>query len=200
MTVKSDIGPFSVVPEWVLDAPVSDRAVRLFAVLGRYADKKGESHPSRSTLAARLRCSVDSLDRAAKELVANGMLEVKRRRVETGRHLTSVYILHVAARTRRGDRTDAASGSRVDAAQNETHLNENPPYPPGKRGEKISRANGNTPRQLRKQVEAAAAWNKRVEAGRRKYAALIDAGYSGADLEKELRFRCPEVADEVLSA
>lgn len=125
MSIKSDTGPFSIVPEWVLDADVSDRAIRLYTLLGRYADKKGHAHPSRSTLAARLRCSVDSLDRAAKELIEGGMLKVTRRKVGNGRNLTNVYLLRMAARARPRSREDAERGCRTGAAENETQENEN---------------------------------------------------------------------------
>ena len=56
---------FSIVPEWVLDADISDAAVRLYAVLLRYGQSSGQRMPSRRTLADRLRKkSVDSVDRA----------------------------------------------------------------------------------------------------------------------------------------
>jgi hypothetical protein len=75
MRVTSDVGPFSITPEWVLDAEISDRAVRLYGLLGRYADAKGEAFPRRRTLAERLNCSINSLDRAVAELKSIGALE-----------------------------------------------------------------------------------------------------------------------------
>ncbi len=64
---------FAPVPEWVLDAAVSDCAVRLFAVLLRYGQTSGARMPSRATLARRLRkASTDTVDRAMRELVALG--------------------------------------------------------------------------------------------------------------------------------
>jgi DNA-binding transcriptional MocR family regulator len=71
--------PFAMVPEWVLDLPVSDRAIRLYAVLGRYTNRAGQCWPSRETLARRLRCSPSSVDRAVKELVDAGALRVRQR-------------------------------------------------------------------------------------------------------------------------
>ncbi len=130
----SDTGPFSVVPEWVIDLEVSDRAVRLYAVLGRYADDaKHEGWPSRSTLAKRLGCSVDSVDRAKDELVAAGALEVEHRTKDNGEPTSNLY------RIIRSDPaavvpplgTDAATqpqgdggGSRTGAAQNENQERE----------------------------------------------------------------------------
>lgn len=66
---------FAIIDEWVLDLDISDRALRLYAILIRYADKDThKAFPSRKTLAARLRCSAASVDRAASELVDAGLL------------------------------------------------------------------------------------------------------------------------------
>src|SRR3954466_8530656 len=72
---------FAIVPEWVLDADISDAALRLYAVLLRYGQTSGQRMPSRAVLAARLRKrSKDSVDRALKELVRVGAVVVRRRR------------------------------------------------------------------------------------------------------------------------
>lgn len=56
---------FAIVPERLLDAAVSDAAVRLYAVLLRsVADLLGADVTSRRLLAARLQRSTDSVDRA----------------------------------------------------------------------------------------------------------------------------------------
>src|SRR6516165_5358361 len=61
---------FAIVPEWVLDAPISDCALRLYAVLLRYGHSSGARMPGRATLARRLRKnSTDTVDRAMRELV-----------------------------------------------------------------------------------------------------------------------------------
>ncbi len=61
---------YAPVPEWVLDAPISDCALRLYAVLLRYGHTSGARIPSRATLAHRLhKTSVDTVDRALRELV-----------------------------------------------------------------------------------------------------------------------------------
>lgn len=84
---------FATVPEWVLDADVSDRALRLFAVLARYADKEGRAFPSRRTLAERLRCSPASLDRALAELAAvDALVVVPQSRADGGRSSNSYYL------------------------------------------------------------------------------------------------------------
>jgi hypothetical protein len=78
--LESDIR-FSIVPEWVLDAGLSDRAVRVYALIARYADNDTlQAFPARETLADRALCSVKSIDRAVRELVAAGALRKAHRR------------------------------------------------------------------------------------------------------------------------
>ncbi|WP_088318328.1 helix-turn-helix domain-containing protein [Kineosporia sp. R_H_3] len=106
---------FSIVPEWVLDADVSDAAVRLYAVLLRFGQSSGQRMPSRRTLADRLRKkSVDTVDRALKELVGIGAVEVTRR-FRDGVSLTNRYLVRT---TQPGTtpRPGRGWGSRRDAA------------------------------------------------------------------------------------
>jgi hypothetical protein len=54
MTSLQVEGRFAVVPEWVIDARISDAAVRLYAVLVRYGHSSGSRmpftiHPGRTT-------------------------------------------------------------------------------------------------------------------------------------------------------
>ena len=78
--IDSDIR-FSIVPEWVLDASVSDRAVRIYALIARYADNDTlQAFPSRETLAKRAGCNVKSVDRAIAELQTVGALIKSHRR------------------------------------------------------------------------------------------------------------------------
>jgi hypothetical protein len=140
--ITTDTGPFAIVPEWVLDLPISDRAVRLYAILSRYADSDGYCWPSRRTLAERITCSVDTLDRAVRELVDGGVLEVTARYDDAGDRTSNGYLVRrlapapvpVGSRTpaATGSRTGAATGSRTGAALtraigNETQRNENAP-------------------------------------------------------------------------
>lgn len=127
--MRSDTGPFALVPEWVLDSPLSDRAVRLYAVLARYADStSGEAWPSRQTLWKRLNCSERSLDAAKNELEVVGAIGVERRWKESGDPTTNRWIIHRAPplgvgqeTTPPGAASDARGGAET-AAQNENHL------------------------------------------------------------------------------
>lgn len=128
--IRSDVGPWTMIPEWLLDAEIGDRAVRLYALLGRYADASGSgAYPSRRTLAKRLRCSTDTVDRATHELVDIGALIVKARFRENER-TTNAYTLIRVAPSRTDAATvaagDAATPSRTGAAQTESHLDLEP--------------------------------------------------------------------------
>lgn len=76
--VRSDTGPFAVVPEWLVYSSASDRAVRLFAILARH-DGPGGAFPGRRRLQEILACSERTLDRAVDELEALGALVVHTR-------------------------------------------------------------------------------------------------------------------------
>ena len=82
---------FSIVPAWVLDSGVSDKAVRLYAVLAGYADSEtGQAYPGRKLLSKRLDCSMKTVDRAVAELIAAGSLK-KQQRVKEGHYQSSLY-------------------------------------------------------------------------------------------------------------
>lgn len=95
---------FAIVPEWLLDADVSDAAVRLHAVLLRYGQTSGARMASRSTLARRMhKESTDTIDRALKALVGIGAVTVEHRH-DGAQRLTNAY--HV--RTSRPGRIEPA--------------------------------------------------------------------------------------------
>jgi hypothetical protein len=98
---------FAILDEWLLDLDISDRAVRLYAVLARYADSEThKAYPSRGTLAERLHCSKASVDRAAQELVDSGAMTKQQR------HNSSVvYTLQVSSPLHRGVLTGDEGGS-----------------------------------------------------------------------------------------
>jgi hypothetical protein len=126
--------PFAMIPEWILDHPdLSDRAVRLWGILHRYATLDGGAVPGRATLARRCGgCSTDSIDRAKRQLVKVGALRVENRgRSTRGDFQTNDYYLQheppadagsrTPAPTREpaptGSRGGAATGSRTRAAE-----------------------------------------------------------------------------------
>lgn len=135
-SVKSDIGRFAIVPEWILDSAPGGTALRLFAVLAcKYANQDGVAYPSRKRLAVDLgSASVDTVDRALKELTSIGAITVTARYDEAGDRTSNLYFIHfvpvgshVDAAT--GGGTTAATGSHVDAAVNHTQFEPDPSEP-----------------------------------------------------------------------
>jgi len=112
---------FAIVPEWVLDADISDAALRLYAVLLRYGQTSGHRMPGRRLLASRLhKRSRDSVDRALKELVGIGAVVVQHRRQRT-LNLTNRYVVRNTPPQRRPvpavvQESDDASDSAVAVA------------------------------------------------------------------------------------
>jgi hypothetical protein len=107
----SEYEVFARLPEWVLDAAISDKAVRLFAVLLRHADKGGKAFPSRARIADRLHCSIDSVDRAMAELKHLGAVHVEQQGGRPGEAWkTNIYRL-----LRQPSRTAAATPGRMPA-------------------------------------------------------------------------------------
>lgn len=90
-TIHADLY-FAIVPEWVLSLPVSSNAIRVYCCLRRFADNQtGECFPSRKTLAMRARLSVSTLDRAMKELVDFGAVEITPRKNANGDWSSNLY-------------------------------------------------------------------------------------------------------------
>ncbi len=72
---------FSIVPQWLLEAETSDRAIRVYALIAGYADSETlTAFPSRETLAKRANCHVKTIDRAIAELVEIGALTKQQRK------------------------------------------------------------------------------------------------------------------------
>jgi hypothetical protein len=82
---------FSIVPHWVTNSDVSDRALRLYSVLAKFADAEtGQAFPGRTRLSKELRCSLKSVDRAVAELESIGAVR-KMQRVKDGYYQSSLY-------------------------------------------------------------------------------------------------------------
>lgn len=85
---------FSIIPDWLLATDVSDRAIRVYAVLARYADNAThEAFPRRALIAQGAKCSPRSVDRAIDELIAVKALSKRARRDDKGQQ-SNVYKLH----------------------------------------------------------------------------------------------------------
>lgn len=92
-----DTGGWSLVPNWVMRAPgLGPHAKLLYPLLWSHgAGPAGDASPSRKTLASELGVSVDTVDRAVRELVGFGALVVERRRDAAGQGTNVYRLLHV---------------------------------------------------------------------------------------------------------
>lgn len=70
---------FAIVSEWAIAAEVSDAAFRVYLMLLRFGGTSGCRMPSRALLGRRLHRSVDSIDRALRELVPAGIVRIEHR-------------------------------------------------------------------------------------------------------------------------
>ena len=90
--VTSTTGPFAIVPEWLLYAEVSDRAIRLYAVLHRHEGPNG-IYPSKRRLGALLDCSAGTVERTLDELRQAGAIVVEVRHRPDGGQTSNRYLL-----------------------------------------------------------------------------------------------------------
>ncbi|CAB4142474.1 Helix-turn-helix domain containing protein [uncultured Caudovirales phage] len=101
---------FAIVPEWVVHADISANAVRLYAILNRFANSRGHAWPSRKTIADLMRVSVATVDRAKDELVELGALTVEARTTPSGDPSSNLYILHTSHRDKLGTLSPVREG------------------------------------------------------------------------------------------
>lgn len=87
-TVRVARTPFAMVPRWLVRSSVSDRAIRLYALITEYAHRGDDV--TRQELADALATSVRSVDRAMRELEDLGALQVHHR-FQGNRQLPSLY-------------------------------------------------------------------------------------------------------------
>ena len=129
--ITNELGPFAILPEWILDADISNGAIRLYCVLATYTNKKRVAWPSRGTLAKRLNLSVQSVDRFMKELQKINAVSVEHRidttKIGTKVNRSNLYTLRVieprvASPVRPPSSNREARGSVTLEAQNYTHL------------------------------------------------------------------------------
>lgn len=116
---------FAIIPEWVIFSGISDGALRLYAVLARYADSQtGQAFPSRRRLASDINRSTDAVDRHVKELVDVGVLTVERRKKPGSReNHTNIYTIQPRAKNDTWPQVAAPVRlrGRMDAAVNDNH-------------------------------------------------------------------------------
>lgn len=71
----SDVGPFAIVPEWIL-MQAGPTALRVWCLLCRYSNHENAAWPSQETMADKFSVSVDTIQRAIRELSQMGAIQV----------------------------------------------------------------------------------------------------------------------------
>lgn len=101
---------FSIIPEWLLDSGVSDKALRVYAILARYADNETmQAFPSRETIAERARCHVKTVDRALEELIGFRAITKKHRKSGNGFSSNIYTVKRVGTKMSPGRDTNVAT-------------------------------------------------------------------------------------------
>jgi len=121
---------FAIIPEFVITADISANAVRLYAVLNRFANSQGKAWPSRKTLADIMRTSTATIDRAKDELIAISALSVEHRVNPAGDPSSNLYTLHTrpvdnnrkSSQVRKGTPTHGETGTPKDDALNRANM------------------------------------------------------------------------------
>lgn len=82
---RTQIGPFAIVPLWLLQRCHDARAIQVYAwIAARHADKDGRAWPKWDYMAAQLGCSVPSIQRAIVVLRDVGAVRTTKRRRPDG--------------------------------------------------------------------------------------------------------------------
>lgn len=135
--IRNRYGAFAQIPEvLVRDPAVSDRAIRIYALLWTYsAEKNRKVWPSRKTMAETLKVSVSTIDRGIRELETRGAISVESD-FNGIRQTSNIYTILVMADrppvVHRGRKSDAprlstgAADLNTPGAANLTHQEEEP--------------------------------------------------------------------------
>jgi hypothetical protein len=122
MTEIKSTDYFAIVPEFVIYAPISSNAVRLYAILNRFANSQGRAWPSRKTLAEVMLCSTDTIERAKYELVEIDALTVEHRTGPAGDPSSNIYTLKTSSPVTKGTPRGEGRGSPKDDALNKASM------------------------------------------------------------------------------
>jgi len=92
-TIRAQLGPFAMVPVWVLDACADSRAIHLYALLGKYTNRERRAWPKTERLALEMATSQRTVERAIATLRRAGALQTERRRRADGAVLGLDFLL-----------------------------------------------------------------------------------------------------------
>ena len=94
---RSDIGPFAIVPLWLIQSGVTPGAVTCFALMwAKWADKEGECWPSHTSIAREMEVTERSVKRYLAELSEVGAVMVVNRLRDDGSQTSNLYLLNAS--------------------------------------------------------------------------------------------------------
>lgn len=112
--VKSDIGPFAIIPEWVLRLGLSNGALRVYVELALMADRDtGEAFPRRRVLADRCEASVRTVATWLSEAKAAGVIDITDQNRDDGSRRASLYHVRFSSPGPAADVTHPREESRT---------------------------------------------------------------------------------------
>ena len=202
--IRSALPRYGRVPRELLrDPTITDRSVRLYGLLDDYAGTDGRAFPKRATLGESLDCSLDSVDRAVRELIARGWLIRRPQHRDDGGNTSNLYVLTAgpegAAPVRPPSRTGAATpAAPVRPQEGEPTEGETPPTPQGGRRDRREAQDGDPgweafwsayPRKTGKGA-ARRAFPAALDKVRGDTSQLVDAARAYAATITEARYAC----------
>lgn len=93
--LRSDVGAFSILPEWVRTAEIPEKAKSLYGYLQRMANLPSGAFPSVGLMAKEIRCSDRSVIHYLNHLVKIGAVTKETRYADNGRQTSNRYIVHL---------------------------------------------------------------------------------------------------------
>lgn len=125
---------WSKVPHWLIESQVGDGPVRLYALMGKYADRNGEGYPSLGRLAEELGRNRKTIRNWVKQLQAVGAVDVYPRTTDDGDADSNLYHLHVTAPDQRrgGESTTPTPESTFQGGESTTPTGRESTTPTGR--------------------------------------------------------------------
>lgn len=137
MSAKAFGERFAVIPDAIINAPISANAFRLWAILQRHSDPLGHCYPGLKRLATIMNVSDETVRRAKRELIDAGFLVAQERFDDNGRRTSDDLFLRGApVKSERGDpgKSERVSSKAVELEPEEpkvvVHLQNSTPPPP----------------------------------------------------------------------
>ncbi|MBX0299399.1 helix-turn-helix domain-containing protein [Cryobacterium sp. 1639] len=105
---------FLIIPNWVIrDSTLDGHELLVYMALFNHVDRKGYAFPGKARIAKEARMSVPTVKRTLKKLEARGLIEIRQRPLEYGKHNSNMYRVATFAREQPVDNSMGATGQSV---------------------------------------------------------------------------------------